>query len=274
MQTSKLATDVTPIGILSKKLEQLLQLISDTPAIPKEALRLSGECYELAAGLEAYLQANTTPPSKNLKMLDEATRAEDWEQNFSSGKTSLALEYEMLSGHVEGQVLKMITYMTRAESILEIGMFTGYSALAMAEALPSTGRLIACEIDEYVASIAKKHFQASPYGKKITIKTGEARESIRDLSKAGECFDLIFIDGNKIDYWMYYQVILDANLIAPGGFICVDNTLFQAQPYLNRQDISPNGSAIAHFNQKVAADDRVEQVILPLRDGLTIIRRI
>ncbi|MFM6198866.1 MAG: O-methyltransferase, partial [Dolichospermum sp.] len=152
-------------------------------------------------------------------------------------------------------------------------MFTGYSALAMAEALPADGDIIACEVDDYVAEFAKKCFQTSPHGGKISVKVAPALQTLQELANAGETFDLVFIDADKKEYVDYFNLLLDTELLAENGFICVDNTLLQGQPYLAPAKRTANGEAIAQFNQIVAADPRVEQVILPLRDGLTIIKR-
>lgn len=179
----------------------------------------------------------------------------------------------MLSGHLEGQVLKMFVHMTRAQSVLDIGMFTGYSALAMAEALPEGGRLVACEVDQYVADLAQALFQASPQGAKISVQVGPALETLSKLAAAQESFDLVFIDADKQEYVQYFHLLL-SSLLAPDGFICVDNTLLQGQPYLPQSERTQNGEAIAEFNRVVKNDPRVEQVLLPVRDGLTIIRRV
>ena len=168
----------------------------------------------------------------------------------------------------------MFVHMTKAKRILEVGMFTGYSALAMAEALPEDGQLIGCEVDRYVADFAIDCFQASPHGHKISVEVAPALETLQKLAAAKESFDLVFIDADKKEYVDYFHTLLDADLVLPGGFICVDNTLLQGQPYLPPDQRTPNGAAIAQFNRAVAADPRVEQVLLPLRDGLTIIRRI
>ncbi|HLO87603.1 MAG TPA: class I SAM-dependent methyltransferase, partial [Nostocaceae cyanobacterium] len=174
----------------------------------------------------------------------------------------------------EGQTLKMFVHMTKAKKVLEIGMFTGYSALAMAEALPEDGLLVACEVDPYAAKVAQTAFSQSTDGQKIRIELGSALETLRKLAEAGESFDLVFIDADKKEYVAYFQILLDTDLLAPSGFICVDNTLLQGEVYLPAKERSANGEAIAQFNRTVAADPRVEQVLLPLRDGLTIIRRV
>ncbi len=265
---------VTPLGILAERLEKLVQQTEGNTQIPADMAKALAECHQLAAGLDPYLESCTTAASPALVALAEKTRAEDWSKCFTDGKTVQQLEQEMLSGHVEGQLLKMIVHMTRAEYILDIGMFTGYSALAMAEALPESGRLIACEVDDYVADFARNCFRASPHGSKISIAVGPALETMHKLADAGNCFDLVFIDANKCEYWDYFQLLLDRNLLAANGFMCVDNTLLQGQAYLDKAHRSPNGEAIADFNQRVAADKQVEQVLLPLRDGVTLIRRI
>jgi caffeoyl-CoA O-methyltransferase len=232
------------------------------------------KALRLAAGLDPYLEECTTEQSSALAAIAQKTSSEDWSKRFSNGSTVRQLEQEMLSGHLEGQVLKMFVYMTRAKSILDIGMFTGYSALAMAEALPPDGRLVACEVDSYVAEFARDLFQGSLDGAKIKVELGSALSTLDKLAAAGESFDLVFIDADKKEYVQYYQTLLDTNLLSPQGFICVDNTLLQGQVYLPEQERTPNGEAIACFNRIVKDDPRVEQVLLPVRDGLTIIRRV
>ena len=177
----------------------------------------------------------------------------------------------MLSGHVEGQTLKMLVHATRARRVLEIGMFTGYSALAMAEALPAGGHLVSCEIDHEVAAFAQRCFQDSPDGSKIAVRVGPALATLSELDAAGVVFDLVFIDADKAGYSGYLTALLDFGLVAPHGLICVDNTLMQGQPWRPGEPTA-NGRAVAAFNQAVAADPRVDQVIIPLRDGLTLIR--
>ena len=263
---------VTPLGILVEELETTLKIAKQENVSGELAASLQ-KVYELASGIDPYLDKHTTNESPALAALAQKTAAEDWSQRFSDGETVRQLEQEMLSGHIEGQTLKMFVSMTKAKHILEIGMFTGYSALAMAEALPADGDIIACEVDDYVAEFAKNCFQTSPHGRKITVKIAPALQTLQELANAGETFDLVFIDADKKEYVDYFNLLLDTGLLAENGFICVDNTLLQGQPYLVPAKRTANGEAIAQFNQIVAADPRVEQVILPLRDGLTIIKR-
>jgi caffeoyl-CoA O-methyltransferase len=260
----------TPLSILAAKLEHLTEQVDALDGVdPTLKSELRHAC-ELASGLDPYLGRCTTPESPALTLLAQRTRAEDWSRRSSDGAQ---LEQEMLSGHVEGQTLKLLVHVTRARRVLEVGMFTGYSALAMAEALPDDGEVVACEVDPYVARFAQQCFSESPSGHKISVKVAPALVTLEQLAGADATFDLVFIDADKAGYLDYLNVLLDTDLLAPNGLICVDNTLMQGQPY-SSGDSTTNGVAIASFNQAVADDHRVEQVLLPLRDGLTLIRRV
>ena len=263
---------VTPLGILTMKLGRLSQQLETVEGVDPELKSELREACELASGLDPYLTDCTTPESPALKLLAERTQAEDWSRR-SDNDSVAQLEQEMLSGHVEGQALKMLVYATQAKRVLDIGMFTGYSALAMAEALPDDGEVVACEIDAGVAEFARQRFQEFNSGHKIAVKVAPAVSTLEELAAADETFDLIFIDADKAGYADYLNTLLDTGLLAPHGVICVDNTLMQGQPYISGESTA-NGVAIAEFNRTVAVDPRVEQVIIPLRDGLTLIRRV
>ena len=271
-EVQKTARPVTPWGILVQQLEQISNQ-AKTESVSEEFKTSLKEAYDLAAGLDPYLENCTTAESAALAKLTERTQKEDWSKRFDDGETVRALEQEMLSGHLEGQLLKMLVSISRSKRVLEIGLFTGYSALAIAEALPDDGYIIACEVDEYVSEFARKCFAESDHGKKIEVKVAPAIETMQQLLKDGESFDLAFIDADKGGYIDYLNLLLDSNLLAPDGFVCVDNTLMQGQPYLPENKRLENGRAIAKFNRFVTEDPRVEQVMIPIRDGLTIIKR-
>ncbi|MCC3459837.1 MAG: SAM-dependent methyltransferase [Oscillatoriales cyanobacterium] len=264
---------VTPLGILATKLEYLTQQIEASDSVDADLKSQLRQACELASGLDPYINSCTTPESPALAALARRTQAEDWSQRFSDSETVQQLEQEMLSGHIEGQTLKFFVHLTRAKRVLEIGMFTGYSALAMAEALPDDGEVVACELDAYVAEFAQQCFKESDHGHKIRVKVAPALLTLKELAAAGEVFDLVFIDADKAGYVDYLNLLLDTDLLAPNALICADNTLMQGQPYLSGE-ATANGRAIAKFNQAVAGDPRIEQVLLPLRDGLTLIRRV
>jgi caffeoyl-CoA O-methyltransferase len=262
---------VTPVGILAAQLERLVHQAGAMPTLDPIFKRDLQQACDLATGLDPYLDRCTTPESEALATLVKRTQSEDWSQRFSDGETVRHLEQEMLSGHVEGQFLKFLVRLTRAKQVLEIGMFTGYSALVMAEALPADGHLTACEVDAYAAEFAQACFKESSSGSKISVHVAPALDTLRKLASSGKMFDLVFIDADKPSYLDYLDILLETSLLDPNGLVCVDNTLMQGQPYLSES--TPNGDAIAQFNAAVADDPRVEQVLLPLRDGLTLIRR-
>ena len=180
MQNSQLAAPrpVTPHGILAQKLEALsrqVDSLSDADDVFKQELKTAAQ---IALGLEPYIHRCTTPESPALASLTQKTQSEDWTARFSDGQTVKELEQEMLSGHTEGQFLKLLLHGMKAQKVLEIGVFTGYSALAMAEALPEEGVLVACEIDAYAAEFAQSCFDQSPHGHKIQLKVGPAIDTV------------------------------------------------------------------------------------------------
>lgn len=266
------ARPVTPSTILAEELDEVCGQLSAVGGIDPALLNRLRRARALAAGLDPYLDQCTTPESPALAELARRTRHTDWATVRPAGST---LEQEMLSGHVEGQVLKFLVHLADAKRVLEIGMFTGYSALAMAEALPADGTVIACELDRDVADFARECFDGSPDGHKITIEVGPAIDTLQRLAGQGATglqFDFVFIDADKPGYLDYVEFLLSSSLLSERAVIAVDNTLLQGEPYADA-DISINGAAIAGFNAALTYDQRVEQVLIPLRDGLTLIRR-
>jgi caffeoyl-CoA O-methyltransferase len=270
--TAKKLRPITPHSILTAKLLELQQLLQDTNANESYVDALQ-DCLDLALPFDNYVADHSTAPSKALNELEANTNDIDWDAAYNKGETELQLEREMLSGGLEGQFLKMLVGIAGAKRILEVGSFTGYASLAMAEALPEDGQLIACEYDQFTAKFAEQQWQNSEHGYKIEVRVGDAQQTLQDLIKANETFDLVFIDADKQGYINYYNTILENNLIQKGGLICVDNTLFMGQVY-GAEPVTDNGKALHHFNHFVREDHRVEQVLLPLRDGLTLIRRV
>ena len=173
----------------------------------------------------------------------------------------------MLVGPLEGAFLKMMTKVVGAKWVLEIGMFTGYSALCFAEALPEDGTVITCEINEPSAAVARRYFAQAQYGSKISIRMGPALDTMRTLSGP---FDLIFIDADKINYLNYYQRAFD--LLAPNGVILIDNVLWSGE-VLKQPRSDESTAAIQELNRTVSADPRVSAVLVTIRDGILVVRR-
>ncbi|XP_041743754.1 uncharacterized protein zgc:113054 isoform X1 [Coregonus clupeaformis] len=263
----------TPMEFMVDFLTKAKEIADSNANIPEELRVNLQKALDIACGLDGYLEKMSSQESAPLAELYKKTMEHNWDKVFEEGKTQFRLPKECITGLVEGQTLKMLVHMSKAKRILEIGMFTGYGALSMAEGLPQDGSLVACELEQYLKEFAKPIFDRSPHGKKITVKIGSAMDSLKELAAAGEQFDMVFIDADKNNYINYYKLILDHNLLRLSGVICVDNSLFKAKVYLE-DTADENALALRDFNQFVMSDPRVEQVIVPLRDGISIIRRV
>jgi caffeoyl-CoA O-methyltransferase len=198
--------------------------------------------------LADYVERLTSPHEPLLAELARETR----ERLGSAG---------MLSGPVAGRFLELLVWFGRPERVLEIGTFSGHSALAMAAALPDGGRIDSCEVDPERAAFAQRYFDRSPFGFRITLHVGPALESIANLDGG---FDFVFIDANKDGYVDYYEAVLPR--LTERGLIVADNTLYGGS-------VVDEEGPIVRFNEHVAADPRTVQVLLSVRDGMTLIRR-
>lgn len=173
----------------------------------------------------------------------------------------------MASGHVQGRLLKMLVEMVRPRNILEVGTFSGYSAICMAEGLGDGGRLYTFEINDEMEDFTRPWIEGSPVAGKIDFRIGDA---ITEAPKLGVTFDMVFIDGDKRTYVETYEMAL--SVLRPGGFILADNTLWDGHVVDANYDHDGQTLGIRKFNDYVAEDPRVEVVMLPLRDGLTVMR--
>jgi predicted O-methyltransferase YrrM len=178
------------------------------------------------------------------------------------------LNPRMLSGHLQGRVLAMFSKMIQPDVILEIGTFTGYSALCLAEGLSAKGKLHTIECDDELEDFIRKNFEESPYNEQIELHIGDAKNIIYNLR---DTFDLIFIDADKREYQTYYDAVFPK--LRPGGFMLIDNTLWNDKVLDEDGRRDKQTAAILAFNENIARDTRIEKLILPLRDGLTLIRK-
>lgn len=202
--------------------------------------------------VDEYVFEHTQPAPELLERLEKYTR-----ENTSNP--------DMLTGRVEGRFLKLIVQITGVKDILELGTFTGYSALSMAEALPEDGRLVTLERDPEAKAIAEEYLLRSPHGTKVKVKFGEAMEKIKDLDFTP---DLVFLDADKERYPEYYEIIVD--MLNPGGLMLIDNSLWDGD-VVNPE--TESAKAIAKMNELIVADDRVENVLLTVRDGVQLVRK-
>ena len=210
----------------------------------------------ISPALAAYVDAHASPETPLLARLREETYAD-------------VAAPEMQVGHVEGAFLRMIVAVSRARSILEIGTFTGYSALSMASALPDDGTLVTCDIDPVATAVARRYFAEAGYTDRITLRMGPGLDTIRQLAADGRRVDLVFIDADKDNYVNYWDAVLP--LLPVGGLIVADNTLWSGKVVDPRTD---SDRAIVRFNARVTADPRVEHVLLSVRDGIMLARKL
>ena len=209
----------------------------------------------LPVAIEEYVQIHSDEESELLKKINRETHAR-------------VMMPRMLSGHVQGRILSMLSHMIRPEIILEIGTYTGYSALCMAEGLSSTGKLITVDINEELEDQVQGYFDESAYREQIDYRIGNAMELIPTID---EQLDLVFIDADKKNYLNYYNLVFDQ--VRTGGFIIADNVLWSGKVVQTEKKIDKDTQAILDFNRWVQEDDRVENVLFPVRDGLMVVRK-
>ena len=202
-----------------------------------------------------YAEAHTSPESGLLQQLNRDTHAH-------------VLHPRMLSGHLQGRLLAMVSHMARPRRVLEIGTYTGYSALCLAEGLAEGGRVLTIDKNEELESIARRYWAESPHGDKIDLYIGQASDLIPPLD---EVFDLVFIDADKENYALYYELIFEK--VRPGGFILADNVLWSGKVVEPVKPADRDTQAVIAFNQMIHQDPRVDNLLLPVRDGLLIDRK-
>ena len=206
--------------------------------------------------LEDYIDAHIDPEPEPLRQIDRATNIR-------------LLNGRMCSGHIQGRLLKMLVRMIRPKRVLELGTFSGYSALCIAEGLDDGASVDTVEVDDELEDFIRRSLESSPYGSRVTLHIGDAVDTMKKWPD-GE-FDLIFIDADKRAYAEYYREAL--RLLRPEGFIIADNTLWDSH-VVEQGRHSSQTEGILRFNDIVVADPSVEKAIIPLRDGLTIIRKL
>lgn len=207
----------------------------------------------LPAAIEAYALAHTSAESPLLAQLNRETHAK-------------VLQSRMLSGHLQGRLLSLLSTMLRPRRILEIGTYTGYSALCLAEGLTDDGLLTTIDVNEELETFTRSYFEQSPFAKKIDFRIANAVTLIPTLN---DTFDLVFIDADKLNYGLYYDLVFDK--VRSGGVIIADNVLWSGKIIQTEKKPDKDTQALLDFNQKIHHDPRVSNVLLPVRDGLMVL---
>ncbi|XP_046567485.1 O-methyltransferase MdmC-like [Haliotis rubra] len=236
----------------------------DTPPEVKEAI---DKVLTTMIMRVSYCRKMTMLDSASTRMISEKTFAMPWSQLFKEGKVFTEFTPFYQSGSGQGQFLQFLIRMQKATRVLEIGMFTGYVTMAMAEALPEDGVVVTCEFEPYLVAMAKETFRTLPSGEKIDIRQGPALDTLDTLAEEGQQFHLVYLDADKGGYLGYFKKLLDSELLAPDATLVVDNSLAHGAAYTNPDTV------MDQFNQAVKEDERVEQIMLPLLDGVSLIRR-
>jgi len=205
-----------------------------------------------------YIEGHASCPSEAL----------EWVVRQTHIRTNHA---RMLSGAAQGQLLRMIVQISGASRVLEMGTFTGYSAICLASALPEDGHLDTLELNDELEDLILEGFDRSGLSGKIDLHIGDCKETLKSFRQQDRQYDLVYMDANKREYCEYYDLVFD--MIRPGGLILADNVLWDGKVCQDPLPQDRQTLGIAAFNDKVSADSRVESVILPLRDGLNIIRK-
>jgi len=206
--------------------------------------------------LEQYVETMSSPEDDLLRELERETYLR-------------AINPRMISGHIQGKLLEMLVRMLRPRRVLEIGTFTGYSALCMAAGLDDGGIIDTCETDDELEEMIRSFFDRSPHGNKIRLHIGSALEIAPAL---GERYDLVFMDGDKREYTAYYNMLMNGGLVGSGSFILADNILWYGKVVEPVAKGDKQTQAIVDFNRMIREDGRVENVIIPIRDGINLIR--
>lgn len=210
----------------------------------------------LVEEIEEYSAAHTEAENELLKSLNRDTHAN-------------VLSPRMLSGHMQGRFLSMISRMIRPDRILEIGTYTGYSGICLCEGLTPAGKLITIDVNEELESFTRRYFYQTPFRDRIDYRIGKALDIIPTLD---ETFDIVFIDADKLNYSAYYTLCLDK--VRPGGFLIADNVLWSGKVVQPLKKVDKDTQAMLDFNRMVHEDDRVSNILLPIRDGLMILQKL
>merc|ERR1719195_1884035 len=254
----------TPLDVINACLDEAKELTSN-----RDVIQRLNVVKRLSGGIDKYCEEGSAPMSELMKAICAKTQKTDWDALYDNGELQFKMVVGCLSGHLEGVFLKQIASIMKAKTALEIGTFTGSAALAMAEGMEGQeGEVVTIEIDPFFNQYNKKVGRNA-----LDMRVGCAIEVMKELSADGKVFDLVFVDANKSEYSTYVDILLDSGLVAQGSLIVVDNVHFKGTAWCNN-GISTHMKTsrfVRSFNDKIAQDSRLNQVMLPIRDGVTLI---
>ncbi|XP_066414454.1 uncharacterized protein [Molothrus aeneus] len=254
----------TPSGLIAENLLKAKEIALNDPHVPEQLRNYLQKALDVALGLDPYLAAMAASKRK--------TSPEHIPGDAEGVESSVRLQETHASGSLNGEIFRMFVHMIRARKILLIGKLKGYSILAIAEELPDNGKIFACAEEPYLGVNSQEAFDYSSDGKKISLRVGPVADTLEALHAEDEHFDIVFIDADQRNAVQYYSFVMDSLLLSMDAVICVENTLMKGQVYLENVT-DENVLAVRKLNAVINSDPRVEQVILPVQSGLSLIRR-
>ncbi|KZV94304.1 S-adenosyl-L-methionine-dependent methyltransferase [Exidia glandulosa HHB12029] len=275
----------SPLDRLSKILGKLDDALAGSSTTEAAFTHLR-EARALVDGLDDCLDAYSSPCPPLVEELLAAAQTTDWDALHKSGKTKGLLLAEMSAGTYEASVLRMLAQLHGSKRVLEVGMFVGGTALALAM-LPTVEKVVSLEYEEYLLEFATPYFEHAGVREKMDVRIGDGLDGLKQLAEEGQQFDMVFVDANKDAYPAYFRSVLDLRLLAPGGIICLDNSLYKVRQsnlsgrmltriqgciYAPHPVLEEDAQTMREVGKLAVEDARVETVMLPVRDGLTISR--
>ncbi|KAJ3044570.1 hypothetical protein HK097_001425 [Rhizophlyctis rosea] len=234
------------------------------------------KALELTEGIDNYIEEMTSVDAvgEEIHEVVKKTMEWDWDGVYEKGQTKYRQTSNCCAGTFEAAFISTFAQSIRAKTVLEIGMFTGTTTMAVASVLPTDGKIYTLDIEPYLKEFTKPHFEKAGLDRKIEVLLGDGKESLRELSRRGVGFDMIFIDADKTGYRGYYDAIMELGLLNVGGSLLVDNTLFKGKYFDQKpNNPDPNAEALRLFNHHIKSDPRTNSIVLPIRDGVTLIVR-
>ncbi|PSR75705.1 hypothetical protein PHLCEN_2v8996 [Hermanssonia centrifuga] len=262
----------TPHDRLALLIDQLCLEIDSQPASTTDRVRtLATQAKELIDGYDSYMSGMSSPHPPVLDTMLEEGNKRDWKRIHKEGKTQFCLVPAMCAGTYEAVVLQHLAKLSKARTILEIGMFIGTTTVSLAM-LPGVEQVVSLELEGYLEEINRPYFKLAGVSDKIDVRIGDAIASLDKLIEEGASFDMVFIDADKPNYINYFKKVVESKLLAKGGFIAADNVAYKGSPWAPDQSYRM-GPHIDDFNRAVREYPGVEVVMLSIEDGISLIRR-
>ncbi|UZJ52486.1 hypothetical protein CBS101457_001806 [Exobasidium rhododendri] len=270
----------TPLLSITKLVQHAIQSLKSDDK--ETTLSLLEVALSVLTKFDPYLDQYSAEGPSSLEPLIQETIHHDWKKAYAEKKVSYEVGPHWSAGAYEGGFVAMVAQTLKAKRVLEVGMFTGTTTLCIANVLPSDGKVVSLELDQYFKDLATPYFEKAGLNERIDVRVGSAKDALEKMKESQEApFDLIFIDADKAGYLAYYEAIMESGLLRKGGVMLIDNVLYKGYPFTpelqkdskaklpDLEIDASNGEALIKFNSHVSKDPRVQVIILPIRDGVS-----